>query len=243
MNTLDQAVKAVLERQRASCKPLAVVLAGHNGSGKSTLWYGRLAPRLQIPLINADRMMMSILPEVEAGQALPAWASRLRDKDENWMRVAQNGVQAFVSHAMVNKVPFAMETVFSHWLKRADGTFDSKITLIRQMQDAGYFVLLVFVGLTNSDLSVARVDTRMASGGHAVPLGKLRSRFGRTQQAMRAAVPVADAALLLDNSRTPRQAFTVCRVQLGQAVVFDRRDMHRRLPPEVAAWLDVVSPQ
>jgi predicted ABC-type ATPase len=36
---------------------VAFVVAGHNGSGKSTLWYERLADRLQIPLINADRLI------------------------------------------------------------------------------------------------------------------------------------------------------------------------------------------
>lgn len=44
-------------------KPVAFVLAGHNGSGKSTLWRERLSDALRIPLINADRMMLSILPE------------------------------------------------------------------------------------------------------------------------------------------------------------------------------------
>jgi len=42
---------------------MAFVLAGHNGSGKSTLWYQRLADQLQIPLVNADRLTLSILPE------------------------------------------------------------------------------------------------------------------------------------------------------------------------------------
>ncbi len=44
-------------------KPVAFVLAGHNGSGKSTLWYQRLADGLKLPLVNADRLTMSILPE------------------------------------------------------------------------------------------------------------------------------------------------------------------------------------
>ena len=43
-------------------KPLAIVLAGHNGSGKSTLWYDKLADQLRIPLVNADRLTLSILP-------------------------------------------------------------------------------------------------------------------------------------------------------------------------------------
>lgn len=60
---LHSAVDAVIDQQKASKQPLAIVLAGHNGSGKSTMWYDHLADRLKVPLINADRMMLSILTD------------------------------------------------------------------------------------------------------------------------------------------------------------------------------------
>jgi predicted ABC-type ATPase len=176
------------------------VLAGHNGSGKSTLWHRSLADEMQVPLVNADRMMVSILPEVNSEGALPPWAADLRDTDESWMRVAQKGVQAFVGHAMNAKVPFAMETVFSHWVEREDGTFESKVDRIRDMQDAGYFVLLVFVGLASVELSVSRVATRVIEHGHGVAEAKLRERFPRTQKAVAAALKVADASLATKHS-------------------------------------------
>ena len=50
----------------AGKKPIAFVLSGHNGSGKSTLWKERLAPVLERPLINADRLISSILPEADS---------------------------------------------------------------------------------------------------------------------------------------------------------------------------------
>ena len=134
--------------------------------GKSTLWYERLAPEIRIALIHADRMIMSILPEPDERRRLPHWASELRDHDESWMRVAQKGVEAFVVQVMVHQVPFAMETVFSHWKPRGDGTFESKADRIREMQGEGYFVVLVFVGLASAQLSVARVSTRVVKGGH-----------------------------------------------------------------------------
>lgn len=243
MHAIPSAVDRVLKEQRAADRPLAVILAGHNGSGKSTLWYRRLADRLQIPLVNADRMMLSILPEVAPGTRLPGWASQLRDENSSWMRVAQDGVQAFVTHAMAAMVPFAMETVFSHWKLQPDGSYDSKITLIRQMQEAGYFVMLVFVGLTSAELSIARVHTRVSLGGHAVPENKLRSRFPRTQQAIREAAQVADATIMVDNSRQLKQAFTVCCVQLRDNVIYDRRLRPRKVPLEITSWLDKVSPQ
>jgi len=63
-------------------QPFAIILAGHNGSGKSTMWYEYLSEKLQIPLINADRMMLSILPEM---RPIPEWATHIRDKHEGWM--------------------------------------------------------------------------------------------------------------------------------------------------------------
>jgi len=130
---LTEAVETILSAQKNSKKPLAIILAGHNGSGKSTMWRRRLADRFQMPLINADRMMMSILPE-ETGRPprLPLWATQIRDRDKSWMHVAQHGAQAFVAHAILRKVPFAMETVFSEW-RFVDGKRRSKIDLIKGM--------------------------------------------------------------------------------------------------------------
>jgi len=241
LTTLRHAVELVRLAQARTRKPLAVVLAGHNGSGKSTLWYGRLADTLRIPLVNADRMMLSILPEPGADGHLAPWAAALRDTDRGWMAAAQGGVQAFVAHAMGARVPFAVETVFSHWQDLGEGRVASKIDLIRDMQRAGYFVLLLFVGLESADLSVLRVQTRVARGGHGVAEPVLRARFPRTQRAIAGALRVADAAILTDNSRGPRQAFTVCRVQLAAAGLHDIRD-GRAPPAAIAAWLDVVSP-
>lgn len=243
MTTLTGAVRSILAAQKKSGQPLAIIIAGHNGSGKSTMWYVDLADKFQFPLVNADRMMMSILPEVNSGARLPAWASTLRDRNQSWMQVAQKGVEAFVAQAMAHKVPFAMETVFSHWRKLGNGVIESKIDLIKQMQGAGYFVLLFFVGLSNSQLSIARVSTRVADGGHNVDTKKLVQRFPRTQQAIRQAVSVADAAILTDNSRELNMAFTVCRVQIGGREVYDRRHARSRTPAEILEWLNLVSPQ
>lgn len=200
------------------------------------MWYAHLADKFQLPLINADRMMMSILPE---RQPLPAWAANLRDKDEDWMGVAQKGVQSFVAQAIAQQVPFATETVFSYWEPLKDGTYASKIDMIRDLQTAGYFVLLFFVGLGHVSLSIARVATRKAYGGHDVARKKLEDRFPRTQRAISAALAVADAAILADNSRSEKQAFTVIRVQAGSEVMFDIRASHSP-PPIISAWMDIV---
>ena len=103
-------------------KPLAIVLAGHNGSGKSTLWYDKLADQLRIPLVNADRLTLSILPPpIDQKQTLRPWAANLRDNDERWQKLSQDGVQLFMGLIMDQHMPFAFETVFSYLERQADG--------------------------------------------------------------------------------------------------------------------------
>ncbi|QGZ38107.1 putative ABC-type ATPase [Pseudoduganella flava] len=239
----DKAVRAVLKN--AAEKPFAIVLAGHNGSGKSTFWYEHVAEDLQIPLINADRLMLSILPEAGADGKLRPWAQQLRDKDTSWMAVAQQGVQGFIAQAISQKVPFAFETVFSYWKKLPNGRHASKIDIIRDLQKAGYFVLLIFVGLTSAELSIGRVMTRVFKGGHDVDEEKLRERYPRTQQAINKAILVSDAAILLDNSRTENLAFTPVHIRRKRTVDFDIRAVPAalRIPKEITTWLDVVAPR
>jgi predicted ABC-type ATPase len=242
MITLSESIEAIISAQKKSNKPLAIIIAGHNGSGKSTLWHRLLSDKFQIPMINADRMMMSILPETTYdNRSLPAWASKLRNKNQTWMKVAQKGVEAFVAQAMSRKVPFAMETVFSHWKKMKNGSIESKIDLIKQMQSAGYYVLLFFVGLVNRELSIARVMTRVNQGGHKVTTAKLNKRFPKTQEAIKHAISVADGAILLDNSREAKYAFTVCLVQIGDKEIYDCRKIKRQ-PVAVLEWLNIVKP-
>jgi predicted ABC-type ATPase len=242
LSKLAEALETILRVPKETGKPFGVILAGHNGSGKSTMWRQSLADRLQIPLINADRMMLSILPEAGVDGHLVPWAVRLRDTNEGWMRVAQQGVQAFVGHAMAARVPFAMETVFSYWEPQADGHIASKIDLITDLQAAGYFVLLVFVGLADAGTSILRVMTRVQEGGHGINEATLRRRFPKTQKAISAAIRIADASILADNSRTPAEAFTICHVQLGAEPLFDIRRGAKKPPSVISAWLDVIAP-
>jgi predicted ABC-type ATPase len=238
-----QAIDLVQQEQAGTGKPFGIIVAGHNGSGKSTMWRDWVSDQLQIPLINADRMMLSILPEPDEDNHLVPWASKLRDEDTRWMRVAQKGVQGFVGEAMIAGVPFAMETVFSHWEMRPDGTVASKLDLIENLRAAGYFVLLLFVGLPSATYSIARVRSRVQAGGHAVASDRLLERFPRTQKAIAAALSKVDASILMDNSFGPEDAFRVCRVQVQDRCLYDIREEAEMPPEEISAWLDVISPR
>jgi predicted ABC-type ATPase len=146
---------------------------------------------------------------------------------------------------MERRMPFAFETVFSHWKKLPDGSHESKADIIKTLQDAGYFVVLLFVGLASVQLSILRVETRRRQGGHGVPLPKLVTRFPRTQLAVGNAAPLADMTLMFDNSRDAGKAFALVRAQRGKRVLFDCRDKQYRVDKSLRAvstmWLDKVA--
>lgn len=146
---------------------------------------------------------------------------------------------------MEQSMPFAFETVFSHWKRPPEGRIESKADIIKTLQAAGYFVVLLFVGLSTAQLSVLRIETRREQGGHGVPLNKLNSRFPRTQRAIGHAAPIADMTLMFDNSRTADKAFALVRAQMAQRVLFDCRDpqyiLDRSLRAAGHPWLEKVT--
>lgn len=112
------------------------------------------------------------------------------------------------------------------------------------MQAAGYFVVLLFVGLMSVDFSVLRVRTRTQQGGYDVDRAKLVDRFPRTQAAIGHAAPLADMTLMFDNSREEKDAFTLVRAQKRRKVLCDARDPQFKVDPELRAacdpWLEKV---
>lgn len=236
--TLNDLLSSILVN---SAKPVAFVLTGHNGSGKSTLWYLRMADQLEMPLINADRLTLSILPQ----PPLPDWAIRLRDKDERWQKVSQSGVNVFRQLVMDQGISFAYETVFSYWQAKVGGGFSSKAEDIQHMQKAGYVVVVLFVGLSNVELSLLRVKTRHSLGGHDVPKQKLIERFPRTQAAIGYASTLADMTLMFDNSRNQQKAFAMVRAQTPKEVLFDARDPHFDVSDDLrdlsSIWLNQIT--
>ncbi|WP_346825066.1 hypothetical protein ACEN2Y_00780 (plasmid) [Ralstonia solanacearum] len=82
-------------------------------------------------------MMLSLLPVPDTAGRLRPWAQKLRDEDQMWVAVAQKGGASFVAQAMVKKVPFAVETVFSFWQRRRDGGHAGKIDLITNLLGRG----------------------------------------------------------------------------------------------------------
>lgn len=163
-----------------SAQPVLVVLAGPNGAGKTT-FFEHYLHGLGLPYVNADRI------------ALALRAADPRAGAEDIDRRAFREAEALRTALVEARLSFCTETVFSD-------PAGAKLRFLERARAGGFAVFLVFIGLASPVLSVARVKQRSEHGGHDVPDGKLHARFPRTLANLRAAIPLVDEALLLDNS-------------------------------------------
>lgn len=151
------------------------LVVGPNGAGKST--FVRITLAAAVPgsiFVNAD---------VIAAQRWPA--------DPQMHAYDAATIAADTRARLISrKLPFIAETVFSH---------PSKLELIQDAHTAGYIVT-VHALLIPEHLAVARVQQRVAAGGHSVPENKIRDRYHRLWPLVANAIARADAATVYDNA-------------------------------------------
>lgn len=160
--------------------PTLYVIAGPNGSGKSTL-AAQLRAEFATPpgiWINADEIAVRLRAE-SSGNTDKSFAAAL---EANRLR-----------HAMLDAGrDLITETVMS----------DTRWVLFFQKAKArGYRIALYFVTTSDPAINVARVRTRAALGGHAVPEDRIRSRYDKVMESVLPRVlPLTHKAYLFDNS-------------------------------------------
>lgn len=172
--------------------PVLHVLAGPNGAGKSTFVHRVLQPVTRLPFVNADEIAASRWPGEESEHAYEASAA----------------AAAIRAELLGQRRSFIAETVFSH---------PSKVDLVRQGVAAGYLVTL-HVMLIPVEVTLLRVDHRVAAGGHAVPPQKIRERYGRLWPLVAEARAAADRTTFYDNSRAASPFRTVAGFERGRPV-------------------------
>lgn len=169
------------------------LVVGPNGAGKTTLVRKVLLPHAPggTAFVNADEIARQRWPDEPEGKSYEA------------AQVAAATRAALIAASR----PFIAETVFSH---------PSKLDLITQAHAAGFHVAL-HVLLVPEDLTVLRVERRVASGGHSVPEAKIRGRYQRLWALVREAMIAADSAVVYDSSPHTRPVI-VAQLTSGTAV-------------------------
>ena len=152
-------------------RPVVVAIAGPNGAGKTTFFHSHLASA-GLRFVNADVLAAELALE-------PYEAAHLAEA---------------LRHTMLNHgESFIFETVLSD-------PVGEKIRFLEEAARRGYAVVLCYIGLADPEQSVERVAMRVSQGGHDVPDEKLRQRYARTINNLKAAILRLPHVLVYDNS-------------------------------------------
>jgi predicted ABC-type ATPase len=74
------------------------------------------------------------------------------------------------------------------------------LRMAARAKGVGFNVVVFFVGTSSVEINIVRVQNRVKMGGHDVPEEDQRRRYPRTLANMKKLLPIADLAVLFDNS-------------------------------------------
>lgn len=93
--------------------------------------------------------------------------------------------------AISEKRDFTFETVLSS---------EYKLNILRKAKENGYFIKCVFVLTVDARINVARVEARVAQGGHSVAKEKIISRYKKSLSNIKELINLCDILHVYDNT-------------------------------------------
>jgi predicted ABC-type ATPase len=153
------------------------IIAGPNGSGKTTFAVEFLPEYVNCAnFVNADLIAQGLSPFSPGAAAIRAG------------KLVLEQIRQFASR----RVDFAFETTLSG---------KSYVRLLKSLKKNGYKIHLFFLWIPDADLAVSRIKSRVAQGGHDVPVRDVLRRFNRSiSNFFRLYQSLADSWMLFDNA-------------------------------------------
>ena len=153
------------------------VIAGPNGAGKTTFAIKFLPEYVKCPhFINADLIARGLSPFSPGAAAIKAGKLVL----EQIHQFADQGLD------------FAFETTLSGKLY---------LNLFKSLKNKGYKIHVFFLWIPDAGLAVSRIKSRVARGGHDVPVQDVLRRFGRSiSNFFKLYQSLVDSWMLFDNT-------------------------------------------
>jgi len=215
------------------------MFAGPNGSGKST-FKSDLSPEWLGVYLNPDEIEQTIngrgvldlsefsveaLPQevlsffgesaflANSGFGSDVGKLRFSDNRLSFAGMQVNSYYASVAvdfirqKLLVGGVSFTFETVMSH---------ESKVQLLCEAQKKGYRTYLYYIATDDPAINISRVKSRVADGGHSVPLEKIEPRYYRSLDLLAEAIRHTNRAYIFDNSIESRERTWIAEITEGQ---------------------------
>lgn len=160
--------------------PKLYIISGCNGSGKTTASYTLLPELFDCrQFVNSDEFAKSLSPFNPGAAAVTASRYML-------MRV----------HYLIGRFEtFCIETTLAT---------RSLLNIIREAQQVGYEVTILYFWLNSPDLAIQRVHDRVAAGGHNIADNTVRRRYVTgLQYFFNTYMKACDNWILADNSKSP----------------------------------------
>ncbi len=156
------------------------IISGCNGSGKTTASYTLLPDLLNCrEFVNSDEFAKSFSPFDPAAASVTASRYMLMK----------------INYLLEKREDFAVETTLAT---------RSLLKIIKQTQELGYEVTLLYFWLNSPELAIQRVRDRVKTGGHNIPDAVVRRRYVMgLQYFFGSYIPVIDHWILADNSKPP----------------------------------------
>lgn len=162
------------------------IISGCNGAGKTTASYTVLPEILNCrEFVNADEIARGLSPFNPSSVAIEAGKLMLQRIEELLKR----------------NETFSIETTLAT---------RSYVNLVKQAQEQGYSVRLLFFWLSTPELAVKRVAERVSKGGHDIPQDIIRRRYvAGINNLFKLFMPIVNYWAIFDNSETPRRKVAI----------------------------------
>jgi len=181
--------------------PRMYIISGCNGAGKTTASYAMLPEILGCSeFVNSDEFAKSLSPFDPSAASVAA------------------------SRLMLQKIMYLLQRDQDFCIETTLAT-RSLMTIIRQAQEKGYTVTLLYFWLNSVELAIARVHDRVAAGGHNIQDDIVRRRYYMgLRYFFETYSPICQRWILADNSKTP---FKIVAESIGDCITIKDQDKYQ----------------
>ena len=152
------------------------LFSGVNGAGKTSIYKSVFFKEEYVgKRINTDEMVARI----------GSW------QDSNLqIKVAREAVK-MIDYYIKNDISFHQETTLSG---------KSILINIKKAKEKGFFIVMNYIGLENSEIAKARVKFRVSKGGHGIPEDVIEKRYVQSLINLKEAIKICDEVNIYDNT-------------------------------------------